>query len=485
MSLVLDALAHWAAVKPEATALKSSTQGWSWARLAAEVERVSGILRERLPADGAVAILMDNSPAFVVADLALIALQRATLPLPLFFTETQRRSACQSAGVRAILHDGEGIIVAGQDVTLSALPAPPVELHKGTAKVTFTSGSTGDPKGVCLSQAQMEATAASLVRVLGTDLAGVHMPVLPLSVLLENVAGLYPILLAGGVYHVAGLAEIGFAQAFAPDFGLLTAKIAEARATSLILVPEILRGVLAAKAATGRELPDLAFVAVGGAKVAPELLHAARAAGVPAYEGYGLSECGSVVALNSPQADQEGSVGRVLPHLCVEIEDGEIIAGPSPFLGYVGGEPQSGPVRTGDLGALGPDGFLSVSGRKSNRIITSYGRNISPEWVESQLLAQAEIGQAMVFGEAQPALGALISPSRAGLPPAALQAAIDRANAALPQYAQVRRWRAAPPFDPAKGEVTANGRPRRAVLAETYADFIRSPDEAACPSSPA
>ena len=205
----------------------------------------------------------------------------------------------------------------------------------------------------------------------------------------------------------------------------------------------------------------------------PRLIGAARGVGIPAYEGYGLSECASVVALNTPHADRTGAVGRVLPHLAVTIAgDGEIVVTPAPFLGYVGAPPPEGPLRTGDLGHFDADGFLVLSGRKSNVLITAFGRNVAPEWVESELLAQPEIGQAVVFGEGAAELCAVIVPSRGDLPPAALQAAITRANAQLPTYAQVARWQGSRPFDPALGELTGNGRPRRSVLRETHQAFI-------------
>lgn len=367
------------------------------------------------------------------------------------------------------------LTLGGDAAALIPTGAEPRELHPGTAKITYTSGSTGTPKGVCLSLAQMETVANALVQALGAESAGVHLPVLPLGVLLENIAGLYATLLAGGAYHVSALAEVGMGRAFQPDFAVLAQKIAGTRATSLILVPELLRGLLAAKQQMKLALPDLSLVAVGGAKIDPALQMRARAAGLPVYEGYGLTECASVVALNTPAADREGTVGKALPHLDVAIDpDGEVVVGAATFLGYVGQPPQSGPVRTGDLGELDVDGFLRITGRRKNVIINAFGRNISPEWVESVLLARPEIGQAIVYGEGAATLGALIVPARAAVTPEALSHAVAAANAGLPEYARVARWTAVRPFDPARGELTGNGRPRREILLQTHADLIES-----------
>ncbi|MBU4449646.1 MAG: AMP-binding protein [Proteobacteria bacterium] len=275
---------------------------------------------------------------------------------------------------------------------------------------------------------------------------------------------------------LGGLGEVGFADPFQPDMSRLLGAVVASGATSLILVPELLRGLIAAKTTSGLATPALDLVAVGGARVSPALLAAAAAAGLPVVEGYGLSECASVVAMNRPGEAVPGTMGRPLPHLQVSLAgDGEILIGPSPFLGYVGAPPAAETVATGDLGAFDADGRLSIVGRKSNTLITAFGRNVAPEWIESELLTEPEILQALVFGEAQADLGALIVPMP-GRSDDAVAAAVARANARLPDYAHVRRWRRTPPFDPAAGQLTANGRPRRAVLLKAYADFVRAPE---------
>ena len=467
MSAVLAAVRRAARETPQRIVVTSSKGALCWTDLEAQVD----LLASRLTGDDSpVGVALDNGLDWVLADLALIASGRVSVPIPPFFTAEQRRHALADAGAGLLISAGE----AGVRLDPTGLPRRP--LHPGTAKITYTSGSTGQPKGVCLSLEQMEAVALALVEVLGRERAGVHMAVLPLGVLLENVAGLYPILLAGGRYHAPGLAEIGFANPFMPDVGQLLAEVIASEATSLILVPELLRGLIAAKMAAGAATPALDLVAVGGARVSPSLLSAAAAAGIPVVEGYGLSECASVVAMNRPGDAAPGTVGLPLPHLDVRVaDDGEIIVGPSPFLGYVGGPRNEGPVRTGDLGSFDEAGRLRIEGRKSNLIITAFGRNISPEWVESELLAHPDILQAMVFGEAQAGLGALIVPLP-GRTEAQIRDAVIRINARLPDYAHVIRWRLTAPFDPRAGQVTANGRPRRAALLSAHADFVADPD---------
>ena len=173
---------------------------------------------------------------------------------------------------------------------------------------------------------------------------------------------------------------------------------------------------------------------MGGAAVGAKLLiAAARALGIPAYEGYGLSEGASVQTLNLPGADRPGSAGRALPHARLRVAaDGEIEVAGSLFGGYLG-DPTPRPAwwPTGDLGSIDADGFLHCSGRKKNVLITAFGRNVSPEWVETALRGEPAIAQAVVFGDGQPALSAVLWPLRRDADDAALQAAVDAANATL------------------------------------------------------
>ena len=471
MSRVLDAISAHARTQPERIALNGPGQALTYVQLRDEVDRLAvrlARLLARTRSGSPVAVVLDNSLAWVLVDLALIRLGRPSLPLPGFFTLAQRDHALADAGAGAVISlEGTGADLEAGGATLKVTPLTLAEarLPEGTAKITYTSGSTGEPKGVCLSQNQMENLASALVSVIGADFAGRHLPLLPLSILLENVAGLYPTLLAGGCYHILPPAELGLSDPFRPDLGQLATQIAAQEATSLILVPELLRALMMVMGFTGITFPHLSLIAVGGAKVAPQLLAQAKGLGLPVYEGYGLSECASVVALNTPNLSRVGTVGMPLPHLKVTIApDGEIMVGARPFLGYTGSDAHPGPVSTGDIGSLDADGFLRIEGRKRNTIITSFGRNIAPEWVESELHAQAEIRQALVYGEASAGLGALIVPLSPTMDETQLAAAVERANQNLPDYARIRHWQVSSPFDPAAGEVTGNGRPRREVV---------------------
>jgi long-subunit acyl-CoA synthetase (AMP-forming) len=217
---------------------------------------------------------------------------------------------------------------------------------------------------------------------------------------------------------------------------------------------------------------------VGGAPVSTGLLERAESAGLPVFEGYGLSECASVVCLNAPGARRPGSVGRPLPHARVRIaDDGEILVSGVTHHGYLG-DPARVPGeewRTGDLGEIDADGFLYVRGRTRNMFITSLGRNVAPEWVEREIVQQPGIGHVMVHGEARPYAVALLSTADPAVSDADLALAIAAANERLPGYAQVRRWARAPePFSFADGLLTPNGRLRRAEILARHGTLIES-----------
>jgi long-subunit acyl-CoA synthetase (AMP-forming) len=248
----------------------------------------------------------------------------------------------------------------------------------------------------------------------------------------------------------------------------------------VILLPQMLRAWVGWLQQTGKDAPDsLRMVAVGGAAVGEQLLASARSLGIPAYEGYGLSEGGSVQTLNLPGADRPGSSGRPLPHARLRVAaDGEIEIAGSLMSGYLGDrKPPPKWWPTGDLGRIDADGFLHLQGRKKHVLITAFGRNVSPEWVEQALRSEAAVAQAVVFGDGEPALSAVLWPVSPHASDALLQAAVDAANLGLPDYGRVRRWvRARAAFSQHTGMATPNGRPQRAVIWQSHADALQGTD---------
>ncbi|MBL4574495.1 MAG: AMP-binding protein, partial [Opitutaceae bacterium] len=252
--------------------------------------------------------------------------------------------------------------------------------------------------------------------------------------------------------------------------------IEKSQPNSMILIPQLLEALVHA-ASQGWEPPDsLRFVAIGGGKVSNLLLDKAQQYGLPVFQGYGISECASVVSLNLPGQNRSGSVGKPLLHNKVKIDNGEIIIVGEQFLGYSGGtnHQNTDSFHTGDLGYLDTEGYLYISGRKKNLIISSFGRNISPEWLESELSTIPEVLQCIVFGEAKPYCTALIySPPDADK--RIIAEAIERINLTLPDYARLQSWHQLKfPFSPESGAMTGNGRLRRDVIEENYSEQINA-----------
>ncbi|RPH45414.1 MAG: long-chain acyl-CoA synthetase [Burkholderiales bacterium] len=459
--------------------------------LAARVREAADALHEH--GVRVLATLDDNGPDWAVADLAAWHAGVVHVPLPAFFTAEQVSHVLAAAGVDAVA-TGTGAATgtpwAGTGLRLNRTGARPVEMPAGTVKVSFTSGSTGRPKGACLSGEALGRVAEGVATALAPIGVRRHLAVLPLAVLLENIAGLYAPLAAGASVVLPPLAEVGLQGSSRFDPRALQAAVARWQADSVIVLPQMLRAWAGARAAMGADLPGPRLVAVGGAAVGAATIAAARATGLAAYEGYGLTECGSVQTLNLPGADRPGSAGRPLPHAAVRIgRDGEVEVSGAPMLGYLGvpGSAPSGWWATGDLGRLDEAGFLHLSGRRGNLLITAFGRNVSPEWVETALQSQPAIAHAVVLGDARPALLAVLWSSRPDAPAAetaaVLAEAVERANATLPDYARVRHWvRAERPFDPVSGTATPNGRPLRGAIESLHraaiaAAYDRSTDD--------
>jgi long-subunit acyl-CoA synthetase (AMP-forming) len=459
-------------------ALNDGTRRWSYAELLDEV----GERRALLERHGVrrLALALDNGPEWLFWDLAALFAGLPCVPVPGFFSPSQQRHVLESAGVDALIASEPQAFAVLGFVPCGALhrrePAVPAELPAGTAKITYTSGTTGQPKGVCLSAEAMLGVAQSIAGATAGSGIERHLCVLPLAVLLENLAGNYAPLLLGACLEIPSLASVGMRGASQFELPAFLATLARVRPSSLILLPQLLLALVTA-AEGGQALPDsLHFIAVGGGRVAPQLLERAEALGLPVFEGYGLSECASVVCLNTPGQRRIGSVGRPLPHAEVRLaDDGEVLVRGATFLGYLGEPAQTDAwLGTGDLGHW-EDGFLVLHGRKKHQFVTAFGRNVNPEWVEAELVQQLPIAQAWLHGEALPANVAVLVPRSAQVSDAQLQAALDAVNAGLPDYARAHRWlRADQPFGEANGLATSNGRLRRAALFQHYRSAIAS-----------
>ncbi|MFP6850086.1 MAG: AMP-binding protein [Pseudomonas sp.] len=476
----------WPAAKPlfdrlaalgNAIALREGAQQLSYAQLLNEVAQRSQQLQQL----GArrIALALDNGIDWVLWDLATLHAGLVCVPVPGFFSSSQQVHVLDSAGIDCLISPDSTLFSAlGFSSSAAGVLQRPramvSELPAGTCKITYTSGTTGQPKGVCLDVATQLAVAQSLVQASASCQVARHLCVLPLATLLENIAGVYAPLLAGAKIELMPMAQIGLLGASQFDLPRFLGALGQAQPNSLILLPQLLLALVSA-AERGLPVPNsLRFIAVGGGRVASQLLQRAEALGLPVFEGYGLSECASVVCLNTPEQRQIGTVGQPLPHLQVRLgADGEVqVKGPR-LLGYLG-EPGTAEewLGTGDLGHLaGP--FLVLHGRKKHQFITAFGRNVNPEWVEAELVQQLPIAQAWLHGEAMPGNVAVLVPRFASTTDSQLAEAVAAANLSLPDYARVHHWlRAEAPFSSANELATSNGRLRRNALLNHYQNAV-------------
>ena len=480
MRQILARIRQQAEQSPTAAALTDGSVTLNYAGLWQQVQLLSAQLEGQR-----IAFLLPNGCAWALIDLA-VQLRGATgIPIPTFFSQAQIAHLLDDAAPDLILTDQPERIrpylnnpmarpreISGCALTEFSMSAAPTATVPGqTAKLTYTSGTTGQPKGVCLSGEAIERVVLSLSSALGASHHDRALSLLPLSTLLENIGGLYAPLANGGLACVPDLASCGMQGSSGVQPEKLLAALQRFAPTTIILVPQLLKLLVEAAQAGIAPPTSLRFMAVGGAPTSPALIERARGLGFPVYEGYGLSESASVVSFNRPDDERVGSVGRPLPHVQVRIaDDGEIQVAGNLFSGYLGAESQPQTFwSTGDLGYLDTDGYLFVTGRKKTAFATAYGRNVAPEWVESELTGCGAILQAAVFGAGRPfSIGVIVPHPR--VTQEQLAQVIDTTNQRLPDYARVLAWTVInEPFSPRNGLANASGTVNRNAIEGRYA----------------
>ena len=419
----------------------------------------------------------------------------------------------------------------------SSRPAQPVP-DPGLATIIYTSGTTGRPKGVMLSHTNMLANAEDAAAVLPLDEEDLTLSFLPLSHGFERTGGLYTILRAGGAIAYGG----GIAS--------LTDDLSVVRPTILCCVPRVLERVyqhmlgeresasfvkqkilswaLEVGRAAGRArtsdaalpfalslqhgLADrlvfgalrsalggrIRFLVSGGAPLNADLACFFHGAGLPVYEGYGLTEAGPVVACNTPDRNRVGSVGTPLPQVSVRIaDDGEVcVRGPNVMAGYYNRPEDTaaaldaeGWLHTGDIGAIDAQGFLAITDRKKDLLITSQGENVAPQPIEGRFRQEPLIEEACLIGDQRPYLTVLLVPDRAFVEIVAnthgvsgewpdvlehptirglFQQCFETVNSSLPRHAQPRHFTLlAEPFSQASNELTPTLKVKRRTVLQT------------------
>jgi long-chain acyl-CoA synthetase len=227
----------------------------------------------------------------------------------------------------------------------------------------------------------------------------------------------------------------------------------------------------------------------GGAPLAKEIAEFFNSLDILIVEGWGLTECTTAAAVNQPDSFRFGTVGPALPGFEVRTDtDGELlIRSATVFAGYYKDEQatrevldEDGWLHSGDLGEIDEDGFIRITDRKKDILVTAGGKNVAPQNLENALKTVPLISQALVVGDRRPYVGALITVDQSvadGLPQAEVearvQAAVDQVNAELSRFEQIKRFVVLPrDFSAEEGEVTPTLKLKRRVCAEHFASEI-------------
>lgn len=574
----------------EHTALRFKKDGtWhdiSWNEFGSRVEKMAcGLLDLGINPGDRVAILSENRPEWAITDFAVISVQGILVPIyhtnkakqiefilqdssakmlvvskPSLLKEVLEVRQNLKDLMKIVLIEAEGSLNIPRDVMsfqdLLELGASQKtkyeqklkELIKtanedDTVSFVYTSGTTGNPKGVMLSHKNFLSNVKATSSIVEVEPHWVALSFLPLSHSLERMAGHYLIIYNGGIIAYAeGVNEVvknlpevkpdvmvSVPRLYEKMYAGILNKINEGSALKkriFLWAVEVgkewfytnltkknpspslkLKHKLADKLVYSklRELTGgrLRFFVSGGAALAKDINEFFHAIGLPILEGYGLTETSPVLTVNTFENLRLGTVGQAIPGVTLKIaEDGEIMAkGPNVFKGYFNRPDateeafRDGWFLTGDVGVIDEDGFLTITDRKKDIIVTSGGKNVAPQNIEGLLGTDNFISQAVVFGDKQKYLAALVIPDfqmlsiwakENGIPynnrqeliqnPKVIELYNERIKNLikdLPSYEQIKKFALlSEEFSTETGELTPSLKVRRKVVQEKYADII-------------
>ncbi|GLY24692.1 long-chain fatty acid--CoA ligase [Micromonospora sp. NBRC 101691] len=562
----------------------------TWAELRDEVAELSGGLAEiGLQPGGHMLIMMSSRPEHWLVDLAATHLGAVPCTVYPTLSTDQLRYLALHSGAQVLVLEGANELARWRSI-LPDLPhlrrivlvdaAEPDDLTPKTVPLSqvraigqaahqadpdaferrwrairpeqpvtllYTSGTTGDPKGVVLSHHNVIYQAVVLEATVSVPDHAPSVAYLPLAHIAERILGIYnPIYRAGhvticpdptqliralraiGPPSFFGVPRIWEKMAAGIEAHLATAEPAvqaafnaasavaleayELRAAGQAVPDELAARVAQAEATVLRPLQstlglqNVVWAGSGAAPIPVDVLRFLAGLGVDVLEVWGMTETTGTATINTPERFRTGTVGRPNAGMQVRLaDDGEILVrGPLVCSGYLRGDGSIEPVvdadgwlATGDVGTIDEDGFLSITDRKKELIITSSGKNISPAHIEGLLRAHPLIGQAVAIGDRRPYVTALIvlddevAPlwarargiSDAQLPGLAsdplllaeIQAVVDAANAKLARPEQVKTFEVLPSaWTPESGELTPTLKLRRRVIVDRYHDSINA-----------
>ncbi|MCE9578695.1 MAG: long-chain fatty acid--CoA ligase [Deltaproteobacteria bacterium] len=408
------------------------------------------------------------------------------------------------------------------------------------ATLIYTSGTTGPPKGVMLSHRNLAWTAETLISTQGGEEGDRGLSYLPLSHIAEQMCTIHvPAMSGAAVYFAESIEKVpdnikevqptvffGVPRIWEKFHAGVSAKLAQATGAKKYLVAwtRMVCTDVSGRRARNEPIPPLLdaqyrlvkklvldklkpalglgaarFCVSGAAPIAKDVLEFFASLDIMVHEVYGQSEDCGPTTLNIPGRTKLGSVGPALPGVQVKIaDDGEILVkGPNVFLGYFK-EPEAtaealvdGWLRSGDLGEFDRSGFLSITGRKKEILITAGGKNIAPKNIEAALKESNLISEAVVIGDRRKFLSVLITlddaiaaklcgahvakPHESPLVHTVVQKQVDEVNKTLARVEQIKKFRL---IDRKLGaedeELTPTMKLKRKLVSQKYAELIES-----------
>lgn len=545
-----------AAESPDAIVIRRKDgEGWrdvTAREFADDVRRVAGALvAAGIEAGDRVAIMSRTRYEWTVADYAIWAADAVTVPIYETSSAEQVEWIRSDSGANAIFVESDEhektIAATGGFANvwrLDRLPSAETEVPETTrgaadlATIIYTSGTTGRPKGCEITHANLLATArntiegalpevfglsdgstllflplahvfARLIQV-GCVESGVTLGHAPdLTGLVEDLGSFRPTFLLavprvfekvyngaeqkaaadgkGKIFHAAAETAIAYSRASSPGIGL---RLRHA------LFDKLVYGKL--RAAVGGRVTHAVS---GGAALGERLGHFFDGVGITILEGYGLTETTAPASVNLPNDNRIGTVGRAIPGTAIRIAgDGEVlIKGPNVFQGYWHNDEATkdalddGWFHTGDLGELDDDGFLTITGRKKEIIVTAGGKNVAPAPLEDRLRAHPLISQCMLVGDGRKFIGCLITldaealenwrqqHGRTAAPAedadlrAEIDAAVTEANASVSRAEAIKQYRILETdFTEESGHLTPTLKVKRDAVTRDFAEEIEA-----------
>jgi long-chain acyl-CoA synthetase len=485
--------------------LSESRYEWAVADMAIlSIGAISVPLYPTLPAGQIAPLLAD---AGVCGAFASSAAQREKLELVLAGGELARAGVAvrfvwcfDDSGLPGVARPSAGAAGDGGETAGDDEPPAPAQRRTGSAPeprpddvatIIYTSGTTGMPKGVMLTHANIVAEVVLSLSAMKLSASDSYLSFLPLSHVFERINGFHTMIYAGVTI------------AYSESFDALPRNLREVRPTIVLAVPRMYEKVLgrAVEIASGagrftrsifgnayrvavevgrlknegKPIPPwlaveraIGFALVygkiarglggrsrlrvsGGAPLNREVGLFFRGAGLPIHEGYGLTETSSAISVNTFTRHKVGTVGPLLPDVDVKIaDDGEILVrGPLVMKGYwrkpeeTNQALEGGWFHTGDIGTFDADGFLLITDRKKDLLVTSGGKKVAPQPIEAALKASTRIQEALVVGDGQKYVAALIVPAP-GAAREAIAEDVERVNGTLAQFERVKRFELIP-----------------------------------------